>query len=57
LIKPPAHRDTVTFFQLLAEYRPLALVSSPIAAISALADSSYLTLAVKVAKEIGLDQS
>jgi hypothetical protein len=57
LIKPLAHRDTVTFFQLLAEYRPLALVSSPIAAVSALADSSYLTLAVKVAKEIGLDQS
>jgi hypothetical protein len=57
LIKPPAHQDTVTFFQLLAEYRPLALVSGPIAAVSALADSSYLTLAVKVAKEIGLDQS
>jgi hypothetical protein len=57
LIKPPAHRDTVTLFQLLAEYRPLALVSSPIAAVSALTDSSYLTLAVKTAKEIGLDQS
>jgi len=57
LIKPPAHRDTVTFFQLLAEYRPLALVSSPIAAVSALADSSYLTFAVKIAKEIELDQS
>jgi hypothetical protein len=57
LIEPPAHRDTVTFFQLLAEYRPLALVSSPIAAVSALTDSSYLTLAVIIAKDIGLDQS
>jgi hypothetical protein len=56
-IKPPAHRDTVTLFQLLPEYQPLALFSSPIAAVSALTDSSYLTLAVKVAKEIGLDQS
>jgi len=57
LIKPLTHRDTVTFFQLLAEYRPLALVSNPIAAVSALTDSSYLTLAVKIAKEIELDQS
>jgi hypothetical protein len=57
LIKPSLHRDTVTFFQLLAEYRPLALINSPIAAVASLADSSYLSLAIKVAKEIGLDQS
>lgn len=57
LIHPPTHRDTVTFFQLLAEYRPLALVDSQIAAIASLTDSSYLSLARKAAIEIGLDQS
>jgi len=57
LIHPTTHRDTVTFFQLLAEYRPLALVDSPIAAIASLTDSSYLSLARRAAIEIGLDQS
>lgn len=57
LLKPPPHLDTVTFFQLLAEYRPLALVNSPIAAVSSLTDSSYLSLAIKAAQDIGLDHS
>ena len=57
LIKPPAHRDTVTFFQVLAEYRPLAMVNNPVAAVSSLTDSSYFTLAINAAREIELDQS
>lgn len=57
LVHPPAHRDTVTFLQLVAEYRPLALCSSHLAASSSLTDSSYYTLARRAASQIGLDRS
>jgi hypothetical protein len=54
-MNPPHHLDTVTFFQLVAEYRPLSLVNSSLAAPGSLTDSAYLRLAREIAKELRMD--
>lgn len=55
LFNPPIHHDTVTALQLLAEYRPLALVTSPLAIHGSLTDGIYLSTAKRIAKRLGLD--
>lgn len=57
MINPPAHRDTVTLFQLVAEYRPLWLLTSRLAISASMTDSAYYTVAKRAATAIGLDRS
>lgn len=54
-MNPPHHPDTVTFFQLVAEYRPLSLVNSSLAAPGSLTDSAYLRLAREIAKDLRMN--
>lgn len=51
----PEHRYTVLALQLIAEYKPLALVSSKLAAGPSLNGKLYITLAKRVARKLRLD--